>query len=99
MASGNQDVILFYKAENAYGCFSNFSSHPVHLKGKRWPTSEHYFQAMKFEGTPHEKEIWKAATPGAAAKKGRDRSRPLRKDWEKVTYKHFFRAFNVSQFA
>ena len=76
--------ILFYSARDAYGCFSNFSAHPVKLKGKIWPTSEHYFQAMKFEGTPHEGEILRASGPGQAAKMGRDRKRPLRKDWEHV---------------
>ena len=40
-------VIHFYSTTGEYGCFSNFSRHPVFLKGKRWPTSEHYFQAQK----------------------------------------------------
>jgi ribA/ribD-fused uncharacterized protein len=78
------EPIFFYRTGETYGCFSNFSAHPVTLKGKRYPTSEHYFQAMKFEGTEHEEAIRKAAGPGAAAKMGRDRSRPLRKDWEAV---------------
>src|SRR5271157_6242740 len=37
------DVIRFYAVGDEHGCFSNFSSHPVKLKGKIWPTSEHYF--------------------------------------------------------
>jgi predicted NAD-dependent protein-ADP-ribosyltransferase YbiA (DUF1768 family) len=40
-------VIHFYSTAGEYGCFSNFSRHTVFLKGKRWPTSEHYFQAQK----------------------------------------------------
>ena len=39
------DVIRFYAVGDEYGCFSNFSSHPVKLQGKIWPMSEHYFQA------------------------------------------------------
>lgn len=37
--------------------FSNFSAHGFELDGKWWPTSEHYFQAQKFVGTPHMEEI------------------------------------------
>ncbi len=54
------------------------------MNGQYWPTSEHYFQAQKFAGTPHEEAIRKAPTPREAAEMGRDRKRPLRKDWEQV---------------
>lgn len=77
-------VIRFYRRDDAYGCFSNFSYHPVTLNGKVWPTSEHYFQAQKFVGTPHEEEVRNASGPGEAARMGRQRSRPLRRDWEQV---------------
>jgi ribA/ribD-fused uncharacterized protein len=78
------DPINFYSTVGPYGCFSNFSRHSVELKGKSWPTSEHYFQAMKFEGTRHEEELRLAKTPSEVAKMGRDRKRPLRADWEEV---------------
>lgn len=77
-------VINFYSTSGDYGCFSNFSRHAVFLKGKRWPTSEHYFQAQKFAGEPDEEEIRGANKPMLAAQMGRDRKRPLRRDWEKV---------------
>ncbi len=51
------EVINFYAVGDNNGCFSNLSSHPVKLKGKIWPTSEHYFQAQKFAGTPDEEEV------------------------------------------
>lgn len=41
-------VIEFYRTGDEYGCFSNFSAHPIAVGGKVWPTSEHYFQAQKF---------------------------------------------------
>ncbi|MBU7582923.1 MAG: NADAR family protein [Nostoc sp. TH1S01] len=47
-------------------------------------TSEHYFQAQKFVGTFHLEQIRLARTPKEAAKMGRERSRPLRQDWEQV---------------
>ena len=79
-----RSVINFYSTTGEYGCFSNFSKHPVFLNGKRWPTSEHYFQAQKFAGTEHEEEVRLAKTPREAANMGRDRKRPLRRDWEGV---------------
>ncbi len=33
------EVINFYAVGDNYGCFSNFSPHPIVLKGKTWPTS------------------------------------------------------------
>jgi ribA/ribD-fused uncharacterized protein len=77
--------IYFYSTrEVPYGCFSNFSAHGFTLDGKYWKTSEHYFQAQKFVGHPDEEEIRSAKTPKEAADRGRERSRPLRKDWESV---------------
>jgi ribA/ribD-fused uncharacterized protein len=74
--------ILFYRVNDDYGEFSNFAPFPFTLKGKQWPTTEHYFQAQKFAGTEHEEEIRKLASPMVAARKGRSRELPLRRDWE-----------------
>jgi ribA/ribD-fused uncharacterized protein len=54
------------------------------LDGFYWSTSEHYFQAQKFVGTPHADQIRELKTPKDAAKMGRDRKRPLRPDWNEV---------------
>jgi hypothetical protein len=78
------DEIRFYRVRDPYGCFSNFSAHRVEIDGLIWPTTEHYFQAMKFAGTLHEDDVRMAKTPREAADMGRDRSRPLRPDWERV---------------
>lgn len=77
-------VIKFYRTGDAFGEFSNFAAFPIWLKGLEWPTAEHYFQAQKFAGTPHEEELRHADSPMMAARLGRDRSRPLRSDWESV---------------
>jgi N-glycosidase YbiA len=78
------EIIKFYQTNEEYGCFSNFADYPIELKGKIWPTSEHYFQAQKFLGTKYEEEIRKINSPMMAAQLGRDRKKPLRRDWEKV---------------
>jgi len=80
-------TIYFYSTrENPYGCFSNFSQHGFELDGLWWATSEHYFQAQKFINTdrPWFDKIQEVKTPKEAAKMGRDRKHPLRKDWEQV---------------
>ena len=76
------DLIRFYSVKDDYGCFSNFAPYPIELKGKEWPTSEHYFQAQKFAGTEHEEAIRLVKSPMSAARMGRSRKRPLRSDWE-----------------
>ena len=78
-------TIYFYGADEVpYGCFSNFSAHGFDLDGSWWPTSEHYFQAQKFADARHADLIRRAATPLRAAQLGRDRSRPLRRDWDRL---------------
>jgi N-glycosidase YbiA len=80
-------AILFYGTKlRPYGCFSNFSAHPFELDGKRWPRSEHYFQAQKFLGTDdaYAERIRLANSPMVAARLGRSRSHPIRQDWEHV---------------
>ena len=77
-------AIYFYKTNEEYGFFSNFSKHGFELEAKYWITSEHYFQAQKFVGTESEEQVRLSSTPMEAADMGRDRSKPLRKDWEEV---------------
>lgn len=76
--------IYFYKINDEYGCFSNFSHYGFELDGKWWMTSEHYFQAQKFCGTEYEEIIRLLDNPMKAAEMGRNRSLPLREDWEQV---------------
>lgn len=76
-------VINFYSVNDDYGCFSNFAPYPIKLGGKKWPTSEHYFQAQKFEDEQAE-AIRLAKSPMIAARMGRDRKHKLRSDWESV---------------
>ena len=56
------------------------------VDGKSWPTSEHYFQAQKFVGTPYVDVIRKLKAPREAFQMSRDPkvSRWRRKDWESV---------------
>ncbi|CAD72180.1 conserved hypothetical protein [Rhodopirellula baltica SH 1] len=78
------DPIKFYSTGDEHGEFSNFAGYPIKIGKKVWPTSEHYFQAMKFQEGSDQEEIRKANSPMQAARMGRDRKRKLRRDWESV---------------
>lgn len=77
------EPIKFYSTADEYGEFSNFAGYPIKIARKMWPTTEHYFQAMKFKDKSEQEKIRKANSPMLAARMGRDRKkRTLRKDWE-----------------
>lgn len=77
-------VIKFFRREEPFGYMSNFSSHPVLIDDQLWPTSEHFYQAMKFKDIRVRQQIQNCKGPGACAKMGRDRSLPMRPDWDLV---------------
>lgn len=78
-------TLHFYETNKAYGCFSNFSRHPVVLGGRTWATTEHFFQAAKFSDAGDVDAVHAAPTPFAAAQIGRERTRrSMRPDWPAV---------------
>jgi len=80
-------TIYFYShnENEPYGSFSNFSNHGFKINGEVWKTSEHYFQAQKFVYSPkHYNQVMESNHPKKAAQIGRDRSLPLRPDWNSV---------------
>ena len=77
-------TINFYRVNDEYGEFSNFSNHRIWLDDAYWPTSEHYFQAQKFHDAVCRERIRRAHSPMDAANLGRDRKQKLRNDWESV---------------
>ena len=78
------DTIKFYSVSDEHGYLSNFAGYSIRLNGKTWPTSEHYFQAQKFREADHQETIRQAGSPMIAARLGRSRKMPLRRDWEAV---------------
>lgn len=74
----------FYREEDLYGEFSNFSGFPVFVDGEWWSTSEHYYQAQKYETEELKNWVQFAPGPMEAANRGRDPKVPKRDDWDKV---------------
>lgn len=72
--------IRFYGIRGPFGWISNFSSHPIEIDGKTWPTVEHYFQAMKTGDVQRQEVIRRTDTPGQAKRLGRGSD--LIRDWD-----------------
>jgi ribA/ribD-fused uncharacterized protein len=77
-------TIEFYKVNEKYGEFSNFSSFNIYLLGTTWKTTEHYFQARKFHDSNIVLKIMDATSPKEAAWIGRDLNNKIRNDWELI---------------
>ena len=89
MSKGNKHAtgpIEFYNRDDPYYEFTNFYSAPIEVDKKTWPTTEHYFQAQKFVGTPYEEQIRHFSRPRQAFDFTRDPkvSRWRRNDWESI---------------
>ncbi|MBW4623769.1 MAG: NADAR family protein [Cyanosarcina radialis HA8281-LM2] len=80
----NNEPIKFYAVNDEYGEFSNFAEYPIMIDAKRWPTSEHYFQAMKFDDVNYVEKIRKTSKAFTAAKLGRDRTVKIKRGWDSM---------------
>jgi len=59
--------IRFYNTYGSYGEFTNFYPCPsLVIDDEKWKTTEHYFQAQKFVGTPYVEHIRGLKTPREA---------------------------------
>lgn len=74
----------FYSTKGPYGFCSNFYRASIFVDEKLWPTSEHYYQAMKMPSDEHKEWIRLADTPKVAARLGR--TLPIRQDWDIIKY-------------
>lgn len=77
-------TIEFYSTKDQYGEFSNFAPFGFRLDEKWYHTSEHYFQAMKFEDEEHQERIREIKSPMIAARLGRSHKVKIRNDWEEM---------------
>lgn len=77
--------VRFYHSDQPWGELSNFSRHAVFLHGRVWPTVEHFYQAQKFAGTPHEEAVRRCPTPMLAKERARELTEQHRRqDWPTV---------------
>jgi len=77
-------MIEFWRTTGEYGFMSNFSKHPITVDGRRYETTEHYYQAMKATNDVDHESVRLAKGPKAS--KTLARQILLRPDWENVKY-------------
>ena len=81
---GAKGEIRFYSEKDDYGYFCNYYAAPIEVEGRVWPTSEHYYQGMKFLDAEVQGKVRKAETPKKAKGLGRNKDHHLREDWDQV---------------
>lgn len=96
--------IHFYDRNDPYYEFTNFYfGKPITIDSLKWKTTEHYFQAQKFVGTPYIELIRNMSRPREAFDFSRNPSVSewKRKDWQEVKqqvmYKALLAKFSQSQ--
>ncbi len=78
----NNQIKFYGHKRGPYRCFSNFYEAAIAIDYREWPTSEHYFQAMKFpKNLEYQEKIRCAATPYEAKSLGRTKEIPIDKNW------------------
>ncbi|MEW4923107.1 NADAR family protein [Algibacter sp. 2305UL17-15] len=87
--------IKFYRTGDEYGEFSNFSKHPIMLKGYIWKTVEHYFQSEKFDDYLVKDKIRDLKSPMEAAIEGRNKNNSLKTNWESLKEDVMFEALKA----
>ena len=85
MDSPSKDAtVYFYAQVDPYSEFSNFAPYGIEVDGVWWRTTEHYFQAQKFNDAAYRERIRACDRAKDAKALGMTRNPPLRPDWEEV---------------
>lgn len=92
-------MITFKYTTDEYGCFSNFSPHPIIVDGKEWKTTEAWYQAQKFTDPDLQEQIRLKPTPKASKILAQINHASFRRDWDDVRVGIMFQAlkYKVNQ--
>ena len=85
-------AIRFFSQSETHREFSNFAPYGIDLDGKRWPTTEHYYQAQKFTDAKLQKDIRQAAKPQIAKSLADKHKAAIRPDWDAIKDEVMYRA-------
>jgi ribA/ribD-fused uncharacterized protein len=85
-------AIRFYSKSETHREFSNFAPFPIDLDGKRWLTTEHFYQAQKFTDAKLQKQIRAMPNPSAAKDLADKHKAEQRPDWDVVKDEVMLRA-------
>eukprot|EP01133_Synstelium_polycarpum_P011959 gene11959-13939_t len=75
-------VIHFYHRDQPNYQFTNFATgFPIYIDGQTWPTTEHYFQAQKFQDPMIRDRVRMLQSSREAMDYARANSQHVRRDW------------------
>ncbi|MDY0288703.1 MAG: NADAR family protein [Sphaerochaeta sp.] len=74
--------IRFYHETDEYGYLSNYWVATIHIEGKSWKSTEHYYQGQKTLDQTYAQRIRQAPTCDEAKDLGNDPACVYRPDWE-----------------
>ncbi|CDW75023.1 swarming motility protein ybia [Stylonychia lemnae] len=78
----NSETVNFYDDNcQETGWLTNYWPSPIQANDKYYPTSEHYFQSVKFTDPEYSEKIRLASTPDEAKIFGQNRTQPIQADW------------------
>jgi ribA/ribD-fused uncharacterized protein len=77
-------TIRFFSKSETYREFSNFAPFPIDIDGTRWPSTEHYYQAQKFDDPDLQERIRTAKKPVVAKKLADTHRARIRGDWDQA---------------
>jgi len=78
------DEIQFYEPNDDFGFLSNFALATIKIDSVKWPSSEHYYQAQKFNDPQLQDSIRQASTPDKAFSLSREYAQFVKSDWMAV---------------
>ena len=88
--------MLFYHKSRPYYEFTNFYKSPINIDGRRYLTTEHYFQGIKFPSCPDlQRRVREARTPRQAFQLARDFDQHKREDWKECKERRMMKALRA----
>jgi hypothetical protein len=75
---------VYVSRQDVNNPLSTCSKWGFYLDDAEWPSTEHYYHAMKFEDPAIREEIRQASHPMDVAKLAKHYQKQIRKDWEKI---------------
>lgn len=75
-------TIRFFSKSTRYSDFSNFANYPIEIDGVVWPTSEHYYQAQKFDAPERQARIRELPKAAAAKRYAKKYRAEIATDWD-----------------
>ncbi|MGB8467652.1 MAG: NADAR family protein [Candidatus Babeliales bacterium] len=86
-------LLLFYNSNQPFYEFTNFhAGYPVTIDNSKWPTTEHYYQAMKFADARLQNQIKQIIMAHDAFDFAQRHKKDIRSDWQQKSLAYMMNA-------